>query len=160
MSWHSLTVDYPPFHRFEQNYRPDGHTTQPYRFLVAFGTLVVAYSLISFPSYIVCMHILIDREYLPILIIAFLPPSPSHHVSADAHCRYQPHRIFSFVLPTITWARLHCYLQCLVSTVSCTSMPRWCANQFIFHEKKILSLIAKLVPEIASRLGVEFETPD
>lgn len=30
----------------------------------------------------------------------------------------------------------------------------------LFFMKKILSLIAKPVPEIASRLGVEFETPD
>jgi len=52
-----------------------GHTTQRYRLLVAFGTLVVAYSLIFF-SYIVCMHILIDGYWnTPShLIVAFLPP--------------------------------------------------------------------------------------
>ena len=81
------------------------HThTHHIRFLVASGTLVVVLVNVFFllPRISFCMHILIDGCYWK-----YPPPHyriPSHlpriSIPPDAHCQYQPHHIFSLVLPT------------------------------------------------------------
>ncbi|KAI0300545.1 hypothetical protein B0F90DRAFT_421998 [Multifurca ochricompacta] len=122
---------FPPFlYRFEQNYRPNGHTIQFLDFWLIPGHSVIAYWLILLSSYIVvCMHVLIDGCYwntpplsflpLPLLRRSSHPPltSLALYLHPDAHCRYHTpthapthiHRIFSLVLPTIIWALLLCY---------------------------------------------------
>ncbi len=139
----------PPSPRFEQNYRPDGHTTQRYRFLVALRTLFIAYSLILFSSYIVCMHILIDgchwnttpshlHHRIPPLRIMFLPthmsiPTTSHSLFSATY----NHQLVYIATASVWYPRFHAHLRH-------AEVP---TNLFSWKKD-----ITKLVPEIASPL--------
>jgi hypothetical protein len=110
------------------------------------------------------MHILIESGVigipLPILIIAFLPPyfascfsrrtlsiPTTSHILVSA--TYNHLGSFHIATANVWYPRFHAHL-CRADV----------PTNLFFMENRYLSLIAKPVREIASRLGVEFETPD
>jgi hypothetical protein len=104
------------------------------------------------------MHILIDGCYwnTPLPIIAFLPIFLRISIPPDARCRYQPHHIFTLVLPTYNHPGLIYSATCpMLGIRGPMQVYTACHAIYFFKNTKEINqvLIEKFMLETASLLG-------